>query len=102
MNNFGESAGLIKDDKTIAAQHAYDVLFVMFLSLLALGCLNVWLLHTMQKFRRPIVAFYASSVIVILLRVILFMDQWLDYPDNIYVILLVSMPAYLYLITGMS
>ena len=56
----------------------------------------------MQKFRRPIVAFYASSVIVILLRVILFMDQWLDYPDNIYVILLVSMPAYLYLITGMS
>ena len=30
------------------------------------------------------------------------MDQWWDYPDNIYVILLVSMPTYLYLITGMS
>lgn len=74
----------------------------MFLAVLAIGCVNIWMLYTMQKFRRPIVAFYASSLIVVLFRVILFMDQWWDYPDNIYVILLVSMPTYLYLITGMS
>ena len=92
----------MKDDNTIQAEHAYDILFVMFLALLALGCVNIWMLQTMKKFRRPIVAFYASSLCVVLFRVILFMDQWVDYPDNIYVILLVSMPTYLYLITGMS
>lgn len=30
------------------------------------------------------------------------MDQWVNYPINVYVVMLVSMPTYLYLITGMS
>lgn len=101
-SDYTNEKGLVKDDKTIQAEHAYDILFIMFLALLALGCINIWMLYTMKKFRRPIVAFYASSLCVVLFRVVLFMDQWWDYPDNIYVILLVSMPTYLYLITGMS
>ena len=101
-SDYTNEKGLVKDDKTVQAEHAYDILFIMFLALLALGCINIWMLYTMKKFRRPIVAFYASSLCVVLFRVVLFMDQWWDYPDNVYVILLVSMPTYLYLITGMS
>ena len=74
----------------------------MFVFLLILGCTNVWLLKKQAKFRKPIFAFYASSLTVIFFRVLLFMDQWIDYPTNIYVILLVSMPTYLFLIVGMS
>ena len=74
----------------------------MFLFLIVLGTINVWLLNKLSKFRKPIFAFYASSLCVVAFRVILFMDQWFDYPDNVYVVLLVSMPTYIFLITGMS
>ena len=74
----------------------------MFFLLVVLGIINVIFLQKLAKFRKPIFAFYASSLCVISFRVVLFMDQWLHYPDNIYVVLLVSMPTYIYLITGMS
>ena len=70
--------------------------------LFVLGIVNVWLLNKQAKFRKPIFAFYASSLAVIFFRFLLFMDQWIDYPFNIYVIILITMPAYLYLIVGMS
>ena len=74
----------------------------MFVLLFILGSTNVWLLNRLSKFRKPILSFYASSLAVVLFRIILFMDQWVNYPINVYVVMLVSMPTYLYLITGMS
>ena len=91
-----------KDDYSTQSKHAYDVLWFMFLFLFILGISNIWMLKKLSKFRKPIFSFYASSLCVILLRVVLFMDQWFNYPVNIYVVILVTMPTYIYLITGMS
>ena len=74
----------------------------MFSLIFILGITNIWLLNKQAKFRKPIFAFYASSLSVIIFRIALFMDQWVHYPFNIYVIVLVSMPSYLFLIVGMS
>ena len=98
----GEEELFQKDDSSRESKHVYDVLWVLFVFLFILGLTNVWLLNKQAKFRKPIFAFYASSLCVVFFRCFLFMDQWVDYKVNIYVILLVSMPTYLYLIVGMS
>ena len=74
----------------------------MFLLIFILGITNIWLLNKQAKFRKPIFAFYASSLSVIAFRILLFLDPLVKWPYNIYVIVLVSMPSYLFLIVGMS
>jgi hypothetical protein len=39
---------------------------------------------------------------VIILRILLFTDQWQNYSWNYYVILLITLPTFMYLITGLS
>jgi hypothetical protein len=46
--------------------------------------------------------FYISSLTVIALRIILFADVFIGYPWYFYVICLITMPTFLYLITGLS
>jgi len=92
-----------KDDKTKASKVAYDILFALFLILALMGICNTYLALKTNKFNnRAILIFYASSILVIMLRVVLFTDQWVDYSWNLYVILLITLPTFMYLITGLS
>ncbi len=92
-----------KDDDTLASRVAYDVLFVLFFILALIGSCNTYFALKIQKFKnRSILIFYISSMSVIMLRILLFTDQWLNYPWNYYVILLITLPTFMYLITGLS
>ena len=92
-----------KDDDTLASIVAYDVLFVLFFILALIGSCNTYFALKIQKFKnRSILIFYISSMSVIMLRILLFTDQWLNYPWNYYVILLITLPTFMYLITGLS
>jgi hypothetical protein len=51
---------------------------------------------------KSILIFYVSSLTVIFLRVLLFTDQFINYPWRFYVIMLITMPTFIYLITGLS
>lgn len=39
---------------------------------------------------------------VIVFRILLFMDPFVDWSDVSYVVILISMPSYLYLLVGLS
>ena len=66
------------------------------------GAVNIVLARKIRKFSKPIITFYLVSETVIVFRVLLFADPFADWNENFYVILLVSMPSYLYLIVGLS
>ena len=51
---------------------------------------------------KSLLIFYISSLTVIALRVMLFTDVFAHYPWYFYVICLITMPTFLYLITGLS
>lgn len=67
-----------------------------------MGIVNMCLALTIRKFSKPIITFYLVSELVILLRMLLFADPFIDWGDVTYVVLLVSMPSYLYLLVGLS
>ena len=67
-----------------------------------MGVANIYLACNIRKFSKPIVTFYTVSELVIVLRVLLFADPLIDFGDVTYVVLLVSMPSYLYLLVGLS
>ena len=46
--------------------------------------------------------FYFTSELVIVFRILLFVDPLADWSDVNYVVLLISMPSYLYLLVGLS
>jgi len=69
-----------KDDDTPATKIAYDVLFALFLVLAVIGIYNTYLAFKTNKFKnKAILIFYMSSILVIILRVVLFTDQWTNY-----------------------
>ena len=69
-----------KDDDSEAGAICYDVLFLLFVILGALGFYNTWLACKIKKFsNKSILGFYLSAQAVILLRCFLFTDQWLSY-----------------------
>lgn len=81
----------------------YYILFLCFIGIGVLGILNAIRAYNVGKFRcKSLLIFYLSSLTVILLRIILFTDQFIDYPWNFYVIFLITMPTFIYLITGLS
>ena len=47
-------------------------------------------------------AFYLTSELVIVFRIILFSDPFFDWSDVSYVVILIAMPSYLYLLVGLS
>ena len=67
-----------------------------------LGIVNIFLAQCIRKSSKPIWTFYLFSETVVLLRVILFMDVFVDYDDATYAVILVVMPSYLYLMVGLS
>ena len=67
-----------------------------------MGTVNMCLALTIRKFSKPIITFYLVSELCILLRMLLFGDPFIDWDEVTYVVLLVSMPSYLYLLVGLS
>ena len=70
--------------------------------LMGFGIVNIVLARKIRKFSKPIITFYFVSETVIFFRVLLFADPFADWNYNFYVVLLISMPSYLYLIVGLS
>ena len=70
--------------------------------LAVIGTVNMCLALTIRKFSKPIITFYLVSELVILLRMLLFADPFFHWGIVTYVVLLVSMPSYLYLLVGLS
>lgn len=67
-----------------------------------MGIINMCLALTIRKFSKPIITFYLVSELVIVLRMLLFSDPFINWGIVTYVVLLVSMPSYLYLLVGLS
>jgi predicted MFS family arabinose efflux permease len=75
----------------------------MFLGLLVLGIANVAMAIKIGKFaNKAILTFYLSSLSVVCLRTALFLDPLASYSPVVYVVALVTLPSYLYLVTGLS
>ena len=92
-----------KDDYSLQGTIVYYILFMCFIGLAALGVHNAVRAYRMGKFKcKSILIFYVSSLTVIFLRIMLFTDQFIDYTWNFYVIVLITMPTFIYLITGLS
>ena len=91
-----------KDDATHPTIITYYVLLCCFFVLAIMGFANICLALTIRKFSKPIVTFYLVSELVIVLRVFLFADPFIHFGTKVYVVLLVSMPSYLYLLVGLS
>ena len=79
------------------------VLFGLFVLVGLLGLFNVYKAYKCSKLSsKSILLFYVSSLLVILLRIVLFTDEWMDYAWKFYVVGLITLPTFLYLITGLS
>ena len=95
-------SGFDKDDSTEQAKIAYYCLLVCFIALASIGAVNVYLAKKIRKFSKAVVAFYLTSELVIVFRIILFSDPFFDWSDVSYVVILIAMPSYLYLLVGLS
>jgi len=92
-----------KDDYSLQGTIVYYILFMCFVGLVVLGLHNAIRAYRTGKFKcKSILIFYVSSIVVIFLRIMLFTDQFIDYSWNFYVIFLITMPTFVYLITGLS
>ena len=78
------------------------MLFGCFLFLATFGVLNIYLAQKIRKFSKPMVTFYLVSEIVVVFRLLLFADPFIIWGDTMYVVILISMPTYLYLLVGLS
>ena len=97
-----DSSDVAKDDNSPQTTITYYVLFGCFSLLACFGIVNIWLAQKIRKFSKPMVTFYLVSEMVILFRVLLFADPFVGWSSIVYVVLLISMPSYLYLIVGLS
>lgn len=91
-----------KDDKSSPTKISYYVLLGCFVVLAFLGLTNIILAYKIRKFSKPIITFYLASELVIVFRIVLFMDPFFDWNPISYVVLLISMPSYLNLLVGLS
>lgn len=92
----------IKDDSSKPTYITYLILFVCFSLLFVFGLVNMYLARKIRKLAKPMVTFYAVSQTVVSLRILLFIDPIVNWGDTIYVVILISMPSYLYLMVGLS
>ena len=92
-----------RDDNAKPAKIVYIILLVLFLALLALGLYNTKHAYRVGKFKsKSILLFYSSALSVIILRCILFTDPIFTFGMVVYILILITMPTYLYLIVGLS
>jgi len=92
-----------KDDDSTFGEIAYYILMVFFVFLDIFGCYNMMHAYKLGRLQsNSILTFYCSALIVITVRVILFSDVMFDYPTNMYVVCLITMPTFMYLVTGLS
>ena len=92
----------MKDDSSRQTVLAYNFLFGFFLLLAVFGAVNIYLAHKIRKFSKPILTFYLMSETVICFRIVLFADPFFHWNEVTYVVMLISMPSYLYLLVGLS
>ena len=90
------------DDATKATKISYYVLLFLFLIIAVMGVVNICFSERVRKSSKPIWTFYIFSEIVIVFRVLLFADPFVTWGDATYVLLLISMPSYLYLLVGLA
>ena len=92
-----------KDDETKFGEIIYWILLVLFTGLDCLGIYNVISAYKIGRLKsRSILVFYLSSIMVVTFRVLLFSDVMIPWPWNFYVIGLVTLPTFVYLVTGLS
>lgn len=92
----------IKDDNSKQTYITYLVLFVCFCLLFLFGLVNLYLARKIRKLAKSMVTFYSVSQIVVFFRILLFTDPVVNWGDTMYVVILISMPSYLYLMVGLS
>lgn len=81
----------------------YYGLLVMFIILLALGLHNLVRAKKLEKLSNAsILMFYISSLLVVILRVLLFADPIFEWPLFLYLGVLMSFPTILYMFVGFS
>ena len=91
-----------KDDSSDQTITTYYVLLSCFSVLACMGVVNMCLARAIRKFSKPIMTFYLVSELVIVMRMLLFADPLINWGTVTYVVLMVSMPSYLYLLVGLS
>ena len=92
-----------KDDSTPFGKACYWTFLVLFTLLLALTLKNFHQAYKLARLKsNSILIFYVSVTLVLITRVLLFTDVFADYPTRVYVIVLVTMPTFMYMITGLS
>jgi len=115
MENYPNSIKLFGTDNQICRDDApsrddcyqqtvitYYILLIFFIFLALMGFVNIYLAQKIRKFSKPIVTFYLISEIVIAFRIILFADPIFNWNYVSYVVILISLPSYLYLLVGLS
>lgn len=92
-----------KDDFTTFGYICYWFFFVLFILLDSLLAYNFYHGCKLGKLKSySILSFYVSACVVITIRVVLFSDVLIEYPWGLYVIGLITLPTFIYLITGLS
>ena len=97
----GETDDHMKDDDSPQTVISYYVLLVCFTILAAIGFYNLVIATQIRKLSKLVLTFYVASEIVIIFRLLLFMDPFIDWSTVTYIVILVSMPSYLYLTVGL-
>jgi len=91
----------IKDDYDRATKIGYIILFFMYLITMGLTLISGYFAR--QKLHnKAMLSLYVSAFAVLFLRIILFMDPLMNYCMETYVVLLISLPTYYYIVTGLS
>ena len=81
----------------------YWILFFMFIGLDVFGFYNIIIANRIGKLKtKSILIFYVSSIIVLTIRIVLFSDVFIGWGDNLYQIGLLTLPTFMYLLTGLS
>ena len=92
-----------KDDNSTFGYICYWILLFLFFVLDLLAIVNFKDAYKLGRLKSTsILTFYVSVLTVVTIRVVLFSDVFADYPFQLYVICLITMPTFLYLITGLS
>jgi len=99
---FAQDTSLVRDDADGPSKIVYGVLFGLFVPLAIFGVVNLCLACNIRKQSKQVFFFYVVSETVIFFRILLFADPVIHWPDSVYVLLLISLPAFLYLFVGLS
>ncbi len=93
----------MRDDVSEVGIIVYWILFFLFTGLTCLGLLNAKTAQAIGRLKsHSILTFYISSLLLLALRVLLFADVFLHWPLDFYLIGLITLPTFLYLVTGLA